>query len=190
MQFASYVFHSLTTFYRIYYVPNTCFLHNVISNLPQKHHKMQSRSFAQIRKQMSAFLPTIIPPHHHHQMQSPTNSYLPQHLSGGEMSRFTPEPSTCSCFSDRYTCHALILLVSPFSVGTAQALSSPVSTKLRIHRAAFLEGLWHQGILGGIGTPWVAHSVTSLTLDFGSGHDLRIMRLSPVLGSMLRTESA
>ena len=36
---------------------------------------------------------------------------------------------------------------------------------------------------------WVAHSVRRPTVDFGSGHDLRVMRLSPVLGSMLSMES-
>ena len=29
---------------------------------------------------------------------------------------------------------------------------------------------------------WVAQFVEHLTLDFGSGHDLRVMRLSPALG--------
>ena len=29
---------------------------------------------------------------------------------------------------------------------------------------------------------WVAQSVEHLTLDFISGHDLRVMRLSPMLG--------
>ena len=32
--------------------------------------------------------------------------------------------------------------------------------------------------------------VKQLTLDFASGHDLRVMRLSPMLGSMLGMESA
>jgi len=37
---------------------------------------------------------------------------------------------------------------------------------------------------------WVAQLVKRLTLDFGSGHDLKIMRSSPVSGSMLRVEPA
>ena len=36
---------------------------------------------------------------------------------------------------------------------------------------------------------WVAQSGKCLTPDFGSGHDLRVVRLSPVLGSMLIGES-
>ena len=37
---------------------------------------------------------------------------------------------------------------------------------------------------------WAAQSVEHLTLDFGSGHDLRVVRLSPVLGSALGMEPA
>ena len=37
---------------------------------------------------------------------------------------------------------------------------------------------------------WVSQSVEYLTLDFGSGHDLRIVRSSPVVGSMLDMEAA
>ena len=36
---------------------------------------------------------------------------------------------------------------------------------------------------------WVAQSVKCPVLGFGSGHDLRIMRLSPTLGAVLSTES-
>ena len=38
---------------------------------------------------------------------------------------------------------------------------------------------------------WVAPSVECLTLDFGSGHDLRVLMLSPAwaLGSMILGES-
>ena len=36
----------------------------------------------------------------------------------------------------------------------------------------------------------MAHLVELLTLGFGSGHDLCGVRLRPVLGSMLRRESA
>ena len=36
----------------------------------------------------------------------------------------------------------------------------------------------------------LAQSVKCLSLDFGSGHDLRVMRLSPALGSVLRVEPA
>ena len=35
---------------------------------------------------------------------------------------------------------------------------------------------------------WVAQSVKHLTLDFGSGHDLRIVRSSPRSGSPLSME--
>ena len=35
---------------------------------------------------------------------------------------------------------------------------------------------------------WVAPLVKCPTLDFGSGHDLRVVRLSPMLGSMLSVE--
>ena len=38
------------------------------------------------------------------------------------------------------------------------------------------------------GGPWVAQSGKHLSLEFGSGHDLRVMRLSPALGSMLGVE--
>ena len=37
---------------------------------------------------------------------------------------------------------------------------------------------------------WLAQSVKHPTLDFGSGHDLRVMGLSPKLGSMLGKEPA
>ena len=37
---------------------------------------------------------------------------------------------------------------------------------------------------------WVVQSVKCLTLDFGSGHDLRVVRWSPASGSMLSGESA
>jgi len=37
---------------------------------------------------------------------------------------------------------------------------------------------------------WVAQSVGRRTLSFSSGHDLRVLRLSSTLGSMLRAESA
>jgi len=36
----------------------------------------------------------------------------------------------------------------------------------------------------------VAQSVGRLTLGFGSGHDLRVLGLSPMSGSALSTESA
>ena len=36
----------------------------------------------------------------------------------------------------------------------------------------------------------VTQSVRRLTLDFGSGHDLRVMRSSPTWGSVLIKESA
>ena len=36
----------------------------------------------------------------------------------------------------------------------------------------------------------MAQSVECLTLDFSSGHDLRVMRLGPVSGSALGVESA
>ena len=32
---------------------------------------------------------------------------------------------------------------------------------------------------------WVAQSVKRTTLDFGSGHDLKVLRSSPALGSAL-----
>ena len=35
---------------------------------------------------------------------------------------------------------------------------------------------------------WVAQLVKRLDLDFGSGHDLRVVRLSPMLGSTLDGE--
>ena len=37
---------------------------------------------------------------------------------------------------------------------------------------------------------WVAQAVKALTLDFGSGHDLRVMRVSPESGSVLRVDPA
>ena len=40
------------------------------------------------------------------------------------------------------------------------------------------------------GGAWVAKSVKHPTLDFGSGHDIRIMRSSPTSGSALGMESA
>ena len=36
---------------------------------------------------------------------------------------------------------------------------------------------------------WVAHPVGCLTLDFGSGRDIRVMGSSPLAGSMLSAES-
>ena len=43
---------------------------------------------------------------------------------------------------------------------------------------------------GGGGARHLDGSVQQLTLDFGSGHDSRVMRSSPTLGSMLSTEPA
>ena len=40
------------------------------------------------------------------------------------------------------------------------------------------------------GGAWMAQLVEHLTLDFDSGHDLRALRWSPGLGSMLRVEPA
>ena len=40
------------------------------------------------------------------------------------------------------------------------------------------------------GGTWVAQSVKPPTLDFSSGHDLRVVRLSPTLGSVLGMETA
>ena len=37
---------------------------------------------------------------------------------------------------------------------------------------------------------WVAQSVEHPTLDFGSGHDLRLVKSSPMLGSALSVEPA
>ena len=37
---------------------------------------------------------------------------------------------------------------------------------------------------------WVAQSVKRPTLDFGSGHGLTVVRLSPVLGSVLGMKPA
>lgn len=37
---------------------------------------------------------------------------------------------------------------------------------------------------------WEARLEKCLTLDFGSGRDLRVVRLSPVLGSTISEESA
>ena len=41
-----------------------------------------------------------------------------------------------------------------------------------------------------LGGTWVAQSVKCLTLDFRSGHDLSVIRLSPMPGSALSRESA
>ena len=43
----------------------------------------------------------------------------------------------------------------------------------------------HSGHKTDIGGPWVAQSVMGRTLDFGSGHDLKVVRLSLALGTML-----
>ena len=40
------------------------------------------------------------------------------------------------------------------------------------------------------GGAWVGQLVKCLTLDFGSGHDLRVVRSSPQLGSTLNVEPA
>ena len=37
---------------------------------------------------------------------------------------------------------------------------------------------------------WVAHSAECPSLDFGSGHDPRVMGLSPMLGSVLSMKPA
>ena len=41
-----------------------------------------------------------------------------------------------------------------------------------------------------LGGAWVAWSVGQLTIDFGSGHDLGVLRLRLALGSELSRESA
>ena len=48
-------------------------------------------------------------------------------------------------------------------------------------RYTYLKSIW--GI-------WLAHLVKCLTLDFGSGHDLRVLGSSPVSGSLLGVEPA
>ena len=42
---------------------------------------------------------------------------------------------------------------------------------------------WHMGA-------WVVQYIKRLTLDFGSGHDLRVVRSRPTSGSGLSAESA
>jgi len=37
---------------------------------------------------------------------------------------------------------------------------------------------------------WVAHSAKCPTLDFSSGHEIRVVKSSPVLGFVLSRESA
>ena len=44
-------------------------------------------------------------------------------------------------------------------------------------------------ISNSLGT-WVPQSVECLIIDFGSGHDPKVMRLNPVLGSTLSVEPA
>ena len=44
--------------------------------------------------------------------------------------------------------------------------------------------------IGGLQGPWMAQSVKPLTLDFGSWHDLMVVRLSPMLGFALSVETA
>ena len=41
-----------------------------------------------------------------------------------------------------------------------------------------------------LGGTWVVQSVGHLTLDFGSGHDTRVVGLSPTLGPALSLEPA
>ena len=45
-------------------------------------------------------------------------------------------------------------------------------------------------ILKNVRGTWVAGSVKYLTVDFGSGHDLRVMRLSPTSGFTVSMEPA
>lgn len=42
---------------------------------------------------------------------------------------------------------------------------------------------------GSVWGAWVARMVQRLTFDFGSGHDVRVKRSGPMLGSTLKTES-
>jgi len=48
----------------------------------------------------------------------------------------------------------------------------------------------HLKILETIGGVWVAQLVKCPTLEFSSGHDLRVMRSSPASSSMLGVEPA
>ena len=64
--------------------------------------------------------------------------------------------------------------------GTEQASEPDMPGMLKLSDCAFKTTM--------IRGMWVAQWVKHLTLDFGSGHDLRIMRLSPTLGSMLSME--
>ena len=48
---------------------------------------------------------------------------------------------------------------------------------------SWLKKIWHRAA-------WVAQSPKHLILDFGSGHDLRVVRSSLTSGSMLGVESA
>ena len=50
--------------------------------------------------------------------------------------------------------------------------------------------IWNNlGIKKNMGGTWVAQSVKHVTLGFSSGHNLRVVRSSPQLGSMLSAES-
>ena len=50
--------------------------------------------------------------------------------------------------------------------------------------------MWNQGFKGEMRGTWVVQLAKHLTLDFGSGHDLRVMRSSPKSGSTFSMESA
>ena len=54
-------------------------------------------------------------------------------------------------------------------------------------RVHILQSKTRNGKIGGI---WMAQMIGLLTLDFSSGHDLSVLRLSPLWGSMLSVDPA
>ena len=61
-------------------------------------------------------------------------------------------------------------------------MGSRKTVKTRKPSGKTVQDYWHRGA-------WVAQSGKPLTLDVGSGH-IRVMRLSPTLGSALSMETA
>ena len=57
------------------------------------------------------------------------------------------------------------------------------------HLSENIDQIHNENFSSNLRGDWVARSIERPTLDPGSGHDLRVVRLSPMSGSTLSTES-
>lgn len=137
--------HSLTTLHSIYEVPITHFFGRLAPSHPKGNITMQSKIELSSRYGSRW-------QHFHHfvpgpQVQSPTNSYVPSHLSGEKVSgvhswAIHGQLLLWKAFSP---CHAPVVVLSPFHVHCCHPLKlfTPSNHhKLEDMQPTFIEGLW------------------------------------------------